>query len=75
MNPTVSSIKRRGVGYLIEVTQPTKIWGLFSHLKKALFFCGENGCVDCKKYQPVKDQGILNLLTLAYNNKKKQDNV
>jgi len=75
MNPTVSSIKQRGVGYLIEVTQPTTICGLFSYLKKTLFFCSDLGCVDCKQYQPVTNQTILNLLTMAYNNKKKQDHV
>ncbi len=75
MNWTVSCVKRSGVGYLIEVTQGKKALGFFSYLKKKWFFCAEHGCVDCEKYRPVRDKGLLNLLTIAYNSKKKQDNV
>ena len=71
----VSSISKRGLGYVIEVSTSLKLFNLFNFVRIEKYFCAANGCVDCKKYRPVKDQGILNLLTLAYNNKKKQDNV
>jgi hypothetical protein len=75
MQPTVSSVRKKGVGYLIEVTAPNTLLGLYSFVKKILFYCSDAGCVDCKKYQAVRDPSLLKLLTLAYNNKKKQDNM
>ena len=75
MQATVSSISKKGIGYLIEITAPKTLFGLYSFVKKAFYFCTDGGCVDCKEYLPVRDSKLLHLLTLAYDNKKKQDNI
>jgi hypothetical protein len=75
MKASVSSIRKKGIGYNIEISIPKKIFGLYSFVKKILFYCSEAGCVDCIKYEPVKEPMLLKLLNLAYDNKKKQENV
>ena len=75
MKASVSSITKKGLGYNIEVTFPKKILGLFAFIKKVVFYCSDAGCVDCQRYKPVRNQELVRLLTLAYNKRKKQDDV
>jgi len=68
----VSSIKKRGVGFEIEISTPLPFFLFFHKTNKENYFCSELGCVNHNK-KLVRNQEILNLLSWAYKRAKKKN--
>jgi hypothetical protein len=70
----VSSIRKRGMGYEIEISSPVSFLRVFNFIIKKLYFCNEFGCF-CRAGDWVSDKHVLKLLIPAYRRAKKLNDV
>lgn len=68
----VSSVKKRGVGFEIEISTPLPFFFFFHKTNKENYFCSELGYFNHKK-ELVKNQEILNLLFWAHKRARKKN--